>query len=109
MHLNLPTQIAAYFAADRARDPGAVAACFTDDGRVKDEGRVHHGPDAIRNWKAAAASAYSYSVEPVDIDEREGRTIVTGRVTGTFPASPIDLRYFFRLEGARIAELEIAP
>ena len=34
---------------------------------------------------------------------------VTARVTGDFPGSPVDLRYRFRLEGAAIARLEIAP
>ena len=34
---------------------------------------------------------------------------VTARVTGDVPGSPVDLRYRFRLQGAAIARLEIAP
>jgi hypothetical protein len=34
---------------------------------------------------------------------------VTGRVTGDFPGSPVDLQYRFTLEGDKIARLEIAP
>ena len=37
------------------------------------------------------------------------RTVVTAHVRGDFPGSPLDLRYFFVLEGDRIAELEIEP
>jgi len=36
-------------------------------------------------------------------------TVVTSRLTGNFPGSPVDLRYFFRLEGDKIASLEIVP
>ena len=37
------------------------------------------------------------------------QTTVTGRVTGDFPGSPVDLQYRFTLEGDKIARLEIAP
>jgi hypothetical protein len=33
----------------------------------------------------------------------------TGRGTGDFPGSPVDLQYRFTLEGDKIARLEIAP
>jgi hypothetical protein len=34
---------------------------------------------------------------------------VTSRVTGSFPGSPVDLRYFFTLGRGRISTLEIKP
>jgi hypothetical protein len=33
---------------------------------------------------------------------------VTSHVVGDFPGSPVNLRYFFVLEGDKIASLEIA-
>jgi len=40
--------------------------------------------------------------------ERKGDvTIVTSRVIGSLPGSPVDLRYAFRLEPGGIAALEI--
>lgn len=40
--------------------------------------------------------------------ERKGDvTIVTSRVIGSLPGSPVDLRYAFRLERGGIAALEI--
>ena len=106
--LNLPEPIAAYFAAD-TQGALAVAACFTAHAVVKDEGRTHTGPAAIQAWKAAASTAFSYRVEPSAIEPHEGGHTVTGRVTGNFPGSPVDLRYRFRLERGLIAALEIAP
>lgn len=109
MALDLPKPIAAYFEADRSRNADAVAACFTADGVVKDERKRHAGPDAIRRWKAEASTAYTYTVEPHTIGTHGDRTVVMSAVTGNFPGSPVDLRYFFVLEGDRIAELEIVP
>lgn len=107
MTVKLPKGIEAYFDADRDGGPDAVAATFTEDGIVKDKGRTHVGRHAIREWMASEGRKYSYTVDPFFIDTRNGKTQVTGHVVGTFPGSPVDLRYFFVLAGDKIAELEI--
>lgn len=104
--LNLPEPIAAYFEAD-SRNGHAVARCFTKDGRVIDEGQTHTGPAAIEVWKGETSARYSYSTTPVKLEQKERHYIVTGRVTGDFPGSPVDLRYIFTLERGKIASLEI--
>lgn len=109
MTIPLPEVIAAYFAADGRADPQAIANCFTDDAVVVDEGNHHVGRDAIRRWMANASNEYSYTVEPFAVSEEAGQTVVTSHLVGTFPGSPIDLRYRFRLAGDRIAGLEIVP
>jgi ketosteroid isomerase-like protein len=109
MTIELPRPIAAYFEADRSRSADAVAACFAKDAVVKDERRAHRGRDAIRDWKAQASAAFAYTVEPFAIKTEAGRTVVTGRVAGDFPGSPVDLRYLFSLDGDAIAGLEIVP
>ena len=52
---------------------------------------------------------YSYTSEPTGLEERDGGYLVTSRLTGNFPGSPVDLRFAFRLERDKIAFLEIAP
>lgn len=106
--LHLPEPIAAYFAADRTT-PEALARCFTPQAVVKDEGHTHTGIDAIKAWKAAASTQYTYTTEPFALEQQEGFQVVTSRVVGNFPGSPVDLRYRFRLERGLIASLEIAP
>jgi SnoaL-like domain len=105
---DLPKPVAAYFAADKV-DGEAVARCFTDDGVVEDEGHTYSGLAEINRWKAEASKKYSYTSEPFACDQKGAMTIVTSRLTGSFPGSPVDLRYFFRLRGEKIASLEIAP
>ena len=108
MGLNLPEPIAAYFAADKL-DSDAIARCFTKDAVVKDEGHTHTGLAAIQQWKANASTRYRYTSEPIRLEKNEGVTVVTCHLIGDFPGSPIDLRYFFRLERGKVASLEIRP
>jgi SnoaL-like domain len=108
MTLDLPGPIAAYFAAD-TEGGEAVAQCFTEDAVVKDKGRTHRGRAAIRQWKEEASTRYQYTSEPLACEERDGTVVVTSRLTGTFPGSPVNLRFFFVLEGDQIASLEVMP
>ena len=108
MTLDLPTPVANFFSADTS-DSEAVAQCFTENAVVKDEGRTFKGRAAIRQWKAAASAKYQYTSEPSVCDRQNGPVIVTSRLTGNFPGSPVNLRFFFRLEGDKIESLEIAP
>ncbi len=108
MSLDLPLPVAAYFAANN-RDGDAVARCFPEQAVVKDEGHTYAGRAAIRRWKAAASAKYNYTSEPFAVEHKDGKTVVTGRVAGDFPGSPVDLRYFFVLDDDKIASLEIVP
>src|ERR1700678_4439904 len=106
--VTLPEPIATYFATDR-RDYEAIAGCFTRHAIVKDEGHTYTGVMAIKQWKADSAGKFTYTSEPFALEWRDGMAIVTSRLTGNFPGSPVDLRFFFRLERGRIAFLEIIP
>jgi len=106
--LSLPKPIAAYFAADSG-DGEAVSQCFTENAIVKDEGHTHKGWAAIKTWKTEASAKYQYTSEPLACEEKDGRIVVTSHLVGNFPGSPVDLRYFFGLEGDKIASLEVIP
>ena len=108
MTLDLPGPIAAYFAADR-EDGEAVARCFTEAAVVKDEARTHRGRAAIRQWKEEVSTRFQYTSEPFACEQRDGAVVVTSRLTGNFPGSPVNLRFFFVLDGDKIASLEITP
>ena len=108
MTLNLPKPIAAYFTADKA-DAEAVSQCFTEGAIVKDEGHTHKGRAAIKQWKTQASSKYQYTCEPFACEQNAEKFVVTSRLTGNFPGSPVDLRFFFEIEGDKIASLEIIP
>ena len=108
MTLDLPKPVAAYFTADKS-DSEAVSRCFTEDAVVKDEGHTYNGRAAIKKWKEEASAKYQYTSEPLSCERKDGKFVVTCRLTGNFPGSPVDLRFFFELEGEKIASLEIIP
>jgi hypothetical protein len=104
--LDLPEAVAAYFAADRL-DSEAVVRCFTREAVVTDENRTHAGIDAIKRWRAEVGAKYVYTSQPLSQSRDGNAIVVTSRLTGNFPGSPVDLRYTFTLERGKIASLEI--
>ena len=109
MPVKLPVSIAAYFRAAEDNDADALAAGFTEDARVRDEARDHHGRAAVRDWAAEARRRFSFRAEPRSFEPQADGGVVTAHVTGDFPGRRADLRYRFVLAGERIAELEITP
>ena len=107
MPVELPKPIAAYIAAENENDLEALGRCFAEDATVQDEGRTFQGLPAIQEWKAETKRKYQHTVEPLASVQKDGSTIVTVRVAGNFPGSPIDLQFVFRLEAGKIAALEI--
>ena len=105
---SLPKPIAAYFAADSG-DGAVVSQCFTENAIVKDEGHTYKGRPAIEEWKTDASAKYQYTSEPFACEEKDGKIVVTSHLVGNFPGSPVDLRFFFKLEGDKIASLEVIP
>jgi hypothetical protein len=108
MTINLPEPVAAYFTADKS-DGESVSECFTEGAIVKDEGRTHHGRAAIKKWKEEVSTKYEYTCEPLRCETRDGKCVITCRLTGNFPGSPVDLRFFFELEGGKVASLTVVP
>lgn len=100
--------VKAYFDAERRDDIETRAACFADNGVVRDESRTIEGRTAIKKWMEDAKRKYAHTTEPLKTQTRDdGAVIVTAKVAGTFPNSPITLDYAFTLEGGKIASLEI--
>jgi len=107
--VELPKPIEAYIVGSNAHDADACAACFTDDAIVRDEGREMRGVAAVRSWMEAAAAKYRHTLEVASSAKTDGGAVVTCRVSGNFPGSPVELRYTFIVVGQKITRLEIVP
>ena len=107
MALDLPQPIAAYFGAVNARDIRGVIRCFAAGAVVKDEGQEYRGIEAIRGWIKAAIQKYDFAVEPTELVEAGGQSIVTGVLSGNFPGSPVSVRHRFTFEAEKVRRLEI--
>jgi len=57
--------------------------------------------------EAETKKQYQHTVEPLASLQEGGKTVVTNRVAGNFPGSPVNLEFVFGLERNKIASLEI--
>jgi len=107
MAIDLPDPVAVYIAAENRGDPRLLEQCFAADAVVRDEGQTIEGLAAIKRWKAETKKKYRHTVEPLALVRKGDKTVVTNRLTGNFPGSPIELQFVFKLDGDKIASLEI--
>ena len=106
MNTNLPSPVATYLAAEKAKDTETLAQCFREDAVVRDEGCEHRGVAAIKAWHREANAKFRYVVEPLGASVSGPTVVVAARVSGDFPGSPIEPRFTFAVSGERIASLE---
>ena len=104
---NLPEPIRLYIAGENTGDANLFDQCFAEGAAVRDENETHRGLVEIKKWKAETKKKYQHTVDPLSVSEKDGRFIVTNRLTGNFPGSPIELEFVFALEGDKIVSLEI--
>jgi len=104
---NLPAPIAIYIIAENGGDTKALDQCFAENAVVRDEDKTIEGLAAIKQWKAETKKKYQHTIEPLSSIEKEGKTIVTNRLAGNFPGSPIELEFVFELDGEKIISLQI--
>ena len=103
----LPTPIAIYIAAENRGDAEALAECFAENAVVRDESQTIEGLAAIKQWKAETKRKYQHTIEPLASAQKNDKTVVTNRLTGNFPGSPIELEFVFTLDRDKITSLEI--
>ena len=107
MSIYLPPAIDLYIRIENSGDVEALSGCFAPNATVRDEGRSYQGLAAIREWKAETRKKYGHTVAPLAIADRDGRTVLTAKLTGDFPGSPVTLEFSFVLEDGKIVSLEI--
>lgn len=107
MSISLRPPIDVYFTSENAHDPSAIDQCFTAGAVVRDEGKTITGVAAIKAWRIETGGKYHHVVEPLSVSARDGKVVVTGKVSGDFPGSPINLEHVFEIAGSRIVSLEI--
>jgi hypothetical protein len=107
MSIQLPDPIARYVQIANSGTAEAAPECFAPDATVYDEGQTHEGVTAIKNWMAATKKKYRHTVAPLELAERGGQSILTARLSGNFPGSPITVNFTFVLAVGKIRSLEI--
>jgi len=107
MKTPIPAVIESYFRASNADDIDALVNCFSPDATVADEKQTHRGTAEIKAWTISVRQKYEFKAEVLGAKETSGLTIVTAKVAGNFPGSPVTLDHKFALRKDTIASLEI--
>lgn len=104
---SLPRSIADYYAGKNAREFTKAVSGFAHDAVVRDEAQQHVGPEVIQRWMEKTAAEDNDQSQILGSTTDGNRMIVPAVVSGSFPGSPIELRYAFTHQDGLITRLVI--
>ncbi|GEN70615.1 nuclear transport factor 2 family protein [Chryseobacterium lathyri] len=105
--MNLPKVITELVKAQNDFNSVAYANCFSDTAVVFDEGKTHNGRKEIEHWIADSNEHYKSVMTPVSYEENGSSSILSAECSGTFPGSPIILKFHFEIVDGQIQRLKV--
>ena len=105
--MELPHLVAKFVETQNTYDSGAYTECFTENAIVHDEGKTHTGKAEIRQWIEEANEKYKSVMKPLRYEESGSNGVLTAEVSGTFPGSPIVLKFHLGLKDGIIDSLNV--
>jgi hypothetical protein len=92
-------------------DTDAIVATFADDAYVNDARREIRGIDAIRRWVSKEMTGDSVTIEPVEVLDHYGDTIVRGRYDGSYDKTGLPdeliMSNYFSVRDGKIVSLAV--
>ena len=111
MSASLPPVVAAYLAAVNAFDVDAIVAAFAPDAYVNDARREIRGVDAIRRWAEKEMVGDHVTMEPLEVVDHYGDTIVRSRYDGTYDKTNLPgelvMSDYFSVRDGKIVSLAV--
>ena len=111
MSASLPPVVAAYLAAVNAFDVDAIVAAFAPDAYVNDARREIRGVDAIRRWAEKEMVGDHVTMEPLEVVDHYGDTIVRSRYDGTYDKTSLPgelvMSDYFSVRDGKIVSLAV--
>ncbi len=105
--MNLPKVIADVVTAQNQFDSVAYANCFSEAAVVFDEGKTHTGRKAIGEWIDESNKKYKSVMKPLSITNEGTTSVLSAECSGTFPGSPIVLKFHFDIKDGLIETLNV--
>jgi limonene-1,2-epoxide hydrolase len=111
MSASLPPVVAGYLAAVNAFDVDAIVAAFAPDAYVNDARREIRGVDAIRRWAEKEMVGDHVTMEPLEVVDHYGDTIVRSRYDGTYDKTSLPgelvMSDYFSVRDGKIVSLAV--
>ena len=105
--MELPQLVAQFVKTQNTYDSKAYTECFTETAIVHDEGKTHTGKKEIQAWIEDANERYRSVMKPLQYDESGSNGVLTAQVSGTFPGTPIVLKFHLGLKDGLIHSLNV--
>jgi hypothetical protein len=103
MSIDLPPLVDLYVKIENSGEVEALSGCFAAaNATVRDEGQTYGGLAAIKEWRAETKKKYNHTIRPLEITHRDGKTVLKAGLTGSFPGSPVTVKFSFVLESGKI-------
>ena len=107
----LPPVVADYLAAVNALDLDAIVATFAPDAYVNDARREISGIDAVRRWAEKEMVGDHVTMEPLEVVDHYGETIVRSRYDGTYDKTNLPgelvMSDYFSVRDGKIVSLKV--
>lgn len=105
--MNLPKVIIDLIEAQNNFNSVAYANCFSETGVMFDEGKNHTGRVEIEHMIDESNKKYRSVMKPVEYTENGTSSILSAECSGTFPGSPIILKFHFDIADGQIRYLKV--
>lgn len=105
--MNLPKVVTDLIKAQNEFDSVAYANCFSETGVMHDEGKTHTGRLEIQHMINEANKKYQSVMKPLEYTENGTASVLSAEVSGTFPGSPITLKFHFEIVEGQIQNLKV--
>ena len=105
--MNLPKVVTDLIEAQNNFDSVAYANCFSETGVMFDEGKNHNGRIDIQHMIDEANKKYKSVMKPLEYTENGTSSVLTAECSGTFPVSPILLKFHFDIVDGQIQYLKV--
>lgn len=91
-------------------DADKVAAPFTEDAVVSDQGETFRGLSEIRGWIDGSIHLFTTTLTLLGARDVDGMVGASYRLEGDFPGGVAELEYQFHLnDSGKIVQLDFAP
>lgn len=105
--MNLPKVLTDLIKAQNEFDAVTYANLFSETAVVFDEGKTHNGKLEIERWIDHSNKNYQSVMKPLEYTEIGTTGILTAECSGTFPGSPITLKFHFNIVNEQIQHLKV--
>ena len=105
--MNLPKVLTDLIKAQNEFDALTYANLFSETAEVFDEGKMHKGRLEIERWIDHSNKNYKSVMKPLEYTENGTSSVLSAECYGTFPGSPITLKFHFDIVAGQIQHLKV--